>query len=75
LQDKCYRDKLQAYATENVLAQTLCEAFHQNNPNVATYLSVNKSIDLSPINDFAKCDISKRASAYLEVAQKVWAAP
>lgn len=75
LQDKCYRDKLQAYSTENVLAQTLCEAFHQNNPNVVTYLSANKSIDLSPINDFVKSDISKRASAYLEVAQKVWAAP
>lgn len=75
LQDKCYRDKLQAYSTENVLAQTLCEAFYQNNPNVVTYLSANKTIDLAPINDFTKGDISRRASAYLEVAQKVWAAP
>jgi hypothetical protein len=30
LQDKPYRDKLVAYATENVLTQTLCPALYQN---------------------------------------------
>lgn len=75
LQDKAYRDKIQAYATENVLAQTLCDAFYQNNPNVATYVAANPKIYLAAIADFAKTDIARRGSAYLEVAQLIWQAP
>lgn len=75
LQDKAYRDKIQAYATENVLAQTLCDAFYQNNPNVATYVAANPKADLSFIADFAKADITRRGSAYLEVAQQIWQVP
>lgn len=73
LQDKPYRDKIQAYATENVLAQTLCDVFYKNNPNVTTYVADKP--DLSSISDFAKTDIAKRASAYLLVAQHIWKAP
>lgn len=73
LQDNPYRDKIQAYATENVLAQTLCDMFYKNNPNVTAYVADKP--DLSPISDFAKTDIAKRASVYLLLAQLIWQAP
>jgi uncharacterized protein with ParB-like and HNH nuclease domain len=75
LQDKAYRDKLAAYATENVLAQTLCAALYQNNPNVATYVQANANIGLGAIPDFSKSDVANRAAAYVSVAQQVWLAP
>jgi hypothetical protein len=75
LQDKAYRDKLAAYATENVLAQTLCDAFYQNNPNVATFVQSNPLIGLTAIPDFSKTDIAKRTSFYVAVAQQVWQVP
>ena len=75
LQDKSYRDKLQAYGTENVLVQTLCDAFYQNNPNVAAYIAANPTMDLAAIADFTKTDITRRASAYVSVAQQIWLTP
>lgn len=75
LQDKPYRDKLQAYGTENILAQTLCDAFYQNNPNVTTYISANPAVALAAIADFTKGDITNRAAAYVAVAQQIWRAP
>lgn len=75
LQDKAYRDKIQAYATENVLAQTLCDALYQSNPNVSSFFAGNPTINLASIGDFAKADIAKRASAYVAVAQQVWQSP
>ena len=75
LQDKPYRDKLAAYGTENVLAQTLCDAFYQNNPNVATFVLANPLIGLGAIPDFSKPDITKRSGVYVAVAQQVWQTP
>src|SRR5450755_1157707 len=70
LNDTPYRDKLAAYATENVLAQTLCAAFYQNNPNVAQYVASNPSMGLGvcPSNRSAKLLVGKfsRISGYGE---------
>lgn len=75
LQANAYRDKLGAYATENVLVQTLCDALYQNNPNVASYISDNPSIGIAAIADFAKPDIMKRAKIYCAVATQIWTKP
>lgn len=75
LQDKAFRDKLAAYSTENVLAQTLCDALYQNNPNVSAYVQANAAIGLAAIPDFSKSDIGKRAKAYVAVAEQVWKSP
>ncbi len=75
LQDNAYRDKLAAYATENVLAQTLCDALYQNNPNVAAYVSASPLVGLAAIADFSMLDIAKRAGVYVAVAQQVWQTP
>ncbi len=75
LQDKPYREKLVAYATENVLTQTLCEALYESNPNVATYVQDNPGAGLSAVTDFGKSHIAERAAMYVAVAKKVWAIP
>lgn len=75
LQAQAYREKLAAYATENILAQTLCSALYQNNPNVAAYVQSNAAIGLIPISDFSKLDIVNRAGVYVAVAMQVWQAP
>lgn len=75
LKAKPYRDKLAAYATENILAQTLCDALYQNNPNVANYVVSNPSIGLIGIADFAKSDIDSRAAAYVALSRLVWQSP
>lgn len=75
LKAKPYREKLGAYSTENVLAQSLCVSFYQNNPNVANYIDENQLHDLSAIQDFTKNDIGRRADLYTRIAQKVWEKP
>lgn len=75
LQDKPYREKLVAYATENVLTQTLCEALYQSNPNVATYVQGNPTCALAAVTDFGKSHITERAAMYTAVAKKAWAMP
>lgn len=75
LQDKPYKEKLAAYATENVLTQTLCDALYTSNPNVASFVTDNPAVGLNPIADFTKADISSRAATYTEIAKQVWATP
>lgn len=75
LQDKSYRDKLEAYATENVLTQTLCNALYASNPNVASYVAKNPAVGLAPVADFSKADIATRAATYTAIAELIWAVP
>lgn len=75
LQDKAFRDKLAAYSTENVLAQTLCDALYQNNPNVAAFLLTNPSVGFAAVADFSKANIAQRANAYVAVSQQIWTSP
>jgi hypothetical protein len=75
LQDKPYREKLVAYATENVLTQTLCSALYESNPNVASYVVDNPGVGLSAVTDFGKSHIAERAAMYVAVAKQVWAIP
>ncbi|EKM99891.1 MULTISPECIES: DUF262 domain-containing protein [unclassified Acidocella] len=75
LQDKPYREKLAAYATEGILAQTLCENLYQNNPNVATYVAKQPGLGLISFADFSKQDIAHRANSYTAIAQLLWQPP
>lgn len=75
LQDRAYREKLRSYATENVLTQTLCEGFYENNPKVAEFLTAHPSIQLEPIADFTKAHIALRGQMYTEIAKEIWKCP
>lgn len=75
LKDKAYTEKLAAYATENVLTQTLCAALYASNPNVAGYVAANPGVGLNAVADFEKADIANRGATYAAIAQLIWAAP
>lgn len=75
LQDKPYREKVNAYATENVLAQTLTPAFYGNNPDVVRFLDRNPGIIMEKILDFSKDDIAKRSAFYTALAKSIWVCP
>jgi hypothetical protein len=72
LSDKPYRDKVSAYATENILAQTLTADFYTSNPSARTFIATNPTIALTSIPDFGKSDIIKRGEVYVEIAKKIW---
>lgn len=73
LQDKPYSDKLTAYATENILAQSLSPGFYASNPNAAALAATYP--ELAPIVSFDKSALAQRASLYAKLAQVIWAAP
>lgn len=75
LQDKSYKEKLQIYATENVLAQTLNPAFYGNNPDVAKFIAAQPGVGLEPVADFEKGSIAARGATYMALAVLIWATP
>jgi hypothetical protein len=75
LQDMSYKEKLPAYATENVLAQTLTPAFYGNNPDVAKFISARPAVGLAAVTDFEKGSIASRGATYTALAELIWAAP
>ncbi len=75
LQDQSYSQKLAAYATENILTQSLGLSFYANNPKVGKYLTENPLITFSALPEFGKDEIGKRALAYKAVAAQVWQKP
>jgi hypothetical protein len=73
LQDKSYGDKLAAYATENVLAQSLSPGFYESNPAVAELRA--KFSEMSPIARFDQAALGARSALYTKVAAAVWTKP
>lgn len=72
LQDKSYIEKEPAYATENVLTQTLTERFYVNNPKVKSFVDAHPGYSLCPLTEFTKASIDLRAATYTSIASKVW---
>lgn len=66
-----YKEKLQRYSNENVLAQTLCNTFYLNQPNLDRF-KAETNIELSHIDFMDAESITKRAAAYLSIAEKIW---
>lgn len=72
LQAKPYSEKLGAYATENVLAQTLVDGFYISNPKVRKFVDEHPGFSLRAITEFSKSDIDLRAATYTSIASKIW---
>lgn len=75
LQDKAYREKLPAYASENILAQTLTEGYYVNNPDAKRFAANNPGVIMESAADFSKNDIVKRAEFYTALSNNIWACP
>ena len=75
LQDKSYKDKIEAYKTENVLTCSLTESFYGNNPRIAKFIHDKPDIKLSSYEEFGKPEIKERGELYTNIAKRVWAKP
>lgn len=71
LKDALYSKKLAKYASENILAQSLCESFYENNPQWQEFIDSAK-LDTKPISVFNKSSINQRHAFYLKVASAIW---
>lgn len=71
LKDKPYSAKLQIYSTENILCQTLAEAFFKNNPTAIDALKEHQ-IDAQSFEIFNKATIEQRTAFYKQIASYIW---
>jgi len=66
-----YSEKLQRYANENILAQTLTDSFYLNQPNWARF-SAETGITSQAEASADAAALARRAEFYLAVASKIW---
>jgi hypothetical protein len=71
LQDKGYPDKRSVYATENVLALSLTDAFYQNNPNATKFISAHDA-PLAAVASFTADANTARIKLYRWIADRIW---
>ncbi|HDR2573924.1 TPA: DUF262 domain-containing protein [Enterobacter ludwigii] len=75
LSDNTYADKKSVYAIENILCQTLCEGFYQNNPELTRFLAAFPTIPLKKYDEFESISIDERGELYKNIALKIWETP
>lgn len=68
-QDMKYSDKVINYTKDNILAQSLNAVTYQKNPH---FLPLATQYGFTPISEFDKNAIAKRADIYLSIAGDIW---
>lgn len=71
LKDELYSHKIEAYATESILGQTLTPSYYVNNPRISVKL-LSGGLPLKPIDIFNGASIKERSVLYDAVAEKIW---
>lgn len=71
LKDKGYVEKLDVYATENILALSLTDAFYQDHPNAADFIS-RENAPLASATSFTVDTKDARAALYRWIAARIW---
>ena len=71
LQGKSYGEKLLAYQTENILAQTLATGLYTCNPQLARFVR-ESDLPLGPIDAFNVTAIKNRTQLYTSIAKCIW---
>jgi len=71
LKAMAYSEKRERYASENVLASSLTDAFYLNNPGVANFLK-ETAIGLKPHPYIDGNAIKERGLAYQRIANLIW---
>ncbi|MEI7189218.1 DUF262 domain-containing protein [Dickeya dianthicola] len=75
LSGNTYVQKQPVYSGENILCQSLCSNFYQNNPELTRFLAENPNIRLQEYNEFTSETINQRGNSYKEIALKIWTCP
>jgi hypothetical protein len=71
LKAKPFGEKRGAYATEGVLAQTFCDSFYTNNPQVNEHIG-RLGLDLVSTAQVSKLVIVQREMLYNQIARMIW---
>ncbi|MDO9031364.1 MAG: DUF262 domain-containing protein [Hydrogenophaga sp.] len=71
LKAKPFGEKRQAYATEGVLAQTFCDSFYTNNPQVREHIA-RIGLPLEPKAHVNKAVIAQQSAIYSQIAGLIW---
>lgn len=71
LKDKGYIEKRVIYATENVLALSLTDAFYQNHPNATNFIQ-NSDAPLVAVPSFSSEANTDRGKLYMWIATRIW---
>jgi hypothetical protein len=71
LKAKPFGEKLSAYATEGVLAQTFCDSFYSNNPQVNEHIK-SLGLTLEPKSHINSVVIAQRLKIYESIATMIW---
>ncbi len=69
-QDMKYGEKMQHYASDNILAQALNPITYHNHPQFLS--NVAQRYGFRPIEHFQKQSIAERAEIYLQMANDIW---
>lgn len=75
LSDNIYADKKGVYGGENILCQTLCPGFYQNNPDLTRFRTTYPQLNLQEQPDFLAASITARGELYKQVALEIWKPP
>ncbi|MDE2738409.1 MAG: DUF262 domain-containing protein [Rhodobacteraceae bacterium] len=71
LSDRTYSEKLDNYATQNLLAQSLHPIAYQNKPKFKKFIN-ESGLSFRPMEDFGKIELDERQNLYVELAKLCW---
>lgn len=71
LRAKPFGEKRDAYATESVMAQTFCDSFYTNNPQVNGHIA-RLGFNIKALPKITKAVIVERQALYDSIANKIW---
>jgi len=69
--DKPYEEKLDLYATQNLLAQSLHPIAYHNKPGFKTFRQ-SSGLPFAPKEAFKKADLDERQDLYTQLANECW---
>lgn len=75
LSDNAYIDKKGVYSGENILCQSLCAGFYQNNPDLVRFSGSYTGIVLKDYPDFLATSITERGELYRVISHEIWKPP
>jgi Protein of unknown function DUF262/Protein of unknown function (DUF1524) len=71
LRAKPFGEKRDAYATECIMAQTFCDSFYINNPQVKGHIQ-RLGLQITALPAVTKATINERQALYDNIAGKIW---
>lgn len=71
LQDKPFSEKISKYISENILAQTLCSNYYENNPPLKKFIEVS-NLEFNAYEVFKRSSILERQELYKSIISMIW---